>query len=59
MTQNVEESGDDVTSGPRTADRGEMWEQPVALEPPPAPQNESVPLEGKVMELARGSRPWW
>ena len=53
-TWNVEKSDDDVTSGPGTVDRGETWEQRVALEPPPAPRRESVPPEGKVAEFAGG-----
>ena len=58
MTQNGEESEDDVTSGPGTADRGEMREQRVALEPPVVPRKESVPPKGKAVGLVGGSGPW-
>ena len=57
MTQNVEKFDDDATSGLGTADHDEMWEQRVALEPPPTPRREFVPPEGKVVELTGGFGP--
>ena len=59
MTQNGEESKDDATSNPGTADHDEMREWRVALEPSAAPREGSVPSEGKAVGLVGGSGPWW